>query len=109
MFKSLKENRDFKRLYYRGKTEKSSVLVTYVQKSRLDHTRIGVTTSKKIGNAVQRNRARRIIKAAFFELEPLLTRSYDIVLVARTRTVFMKSTDIKKAMTNQFKQLGMIP
>lgn len=66
---TLKENKDFRRLYYRGKSKASPVLVTYVMKNRVGETRVGITTSKKIGIAVKRNRARRVIRAAFSEFE----------------------------------------
>ena len=52
---SLKENRDFRRLYTRGKSFVSPSLVTYVMKNRRSGgIRVGITTSKKIGNAVTR-------------------------------------------------------
>ena len=53
---TLKENRDFKRLYAKGKSCPHPLLVTYARKNRLNISRIGITTSKKIGNAVSRNR-----------------------------------------------------
>ena len=48
MFTTLKENKDFRRLYQRGKSYVSPVLVTYVMKNRKAGLRIGITTSKKI-------------------------------------------------------------
>ena len=52
------------------------------------HLRIGFTASKKIGNAVIRNRAKRRLRAAASQLLPLLGRSgHDYVLVARGTTV----------------------
>jgi ribonuclease P protein component len=50
--------------------------------------RIGFTASKKIGNAVARNRAKRRLRAAASELLPLLGRErHDYVLVARGSSV----------------------
>lgn len=50
--------------------------------------RIGFTASKKIGNAVARNRAKRRLRAAASQLLPLLGREgHDYVLVARGTTV----------------------
>ena len=69
-------------------------LVTYARKNRGKETRIGITTSKKIGNAVQRNRARRIIRAACREVGAEFPRGYDLVFVARHKTIFLKSTDL---------------
>ena len=59
---TLKTNSDFRRAYLRGKSYTNPALVSYVVKNNAGLCRIGITTSKKIGNAVQRNRARRVIR-----------------------------------------------
>jgi ribonuclease P protein component len=105
---TLKENKDFRRLYYRGKSDAGSCLATYIMKRCSGSTRIGITTSKKIGNAVNRNRARRVIRAAFRELQGSLNGSYDIVFVARTRTTVVKMQEVKAQMEQQLKRLGAI-
>ena len=108
---TLKENTDFNRVYYRGKSSAKPQLVVYSLKNRLGVCRIGITTSKKIGNAVERNRSRRIIRAAFqsvikeYDLEG---KGYDFVFVARTKTKYLKSTHIEKTMLECFKDLGVI-
>ena len=108
-FKVLKQNSDFRRAYGRGKSFSDPALVTYVLKNnRAGICRMGITTSKKIGNAVERNRCRRIIRAAFYELSPQLSGSYDFIFVARTRTKFLKSTDIKKIMLHQLSKAGVV-
>jgi ribonuclease P protein component len=54
----------------------------------LGRLRVGFTASKKIGNAVARNRAKRRLRAAASQLLPLLGRErHDYVLVARGTTV----------------------
>lgn len=105
---ALKENKDFRRLYYRGKSEAASCLVTYVMKNNFSQTRVGITSGKKIGNAVKRNRARRLIRAAFSEYEGRLNGCYDIVFVARTRTALVKMQDVQKQMEEQLRKLGVL-
>lgn len=105
---TLKENKDFRRLYYRGKSRADSTLVTYAMKSRLDNTRVGITSVKKIGNAVKRNRSRRVIRAAFHLLEPRLNGCWDIVFVARTKTPLVKMQEVYADMEKQLKELGVI-
>ena len=51
---TVKDNRDFSRIYRKGKSFVSPVLVTYVIKNRSANVRYGITTGKKIGNAVKR-------------------------------------------------------
>lgn len=106
--KTLKENKDFRRLYYRGKSAAGANLVTYVMKRRAPETRFGITSSKKIGGAVQRNRARRVIRAAFSQLEDRLVNNYDIVFVARTNTSKVKMQDVLSDMEKQLLKLGAI-
>ena len=88
-WQTLKENRDFRRLYQRGKSYVSPVVVTYVLKNRSRAVRIGITTSKKTGKAVKRNRSRRVIREAFRALYPSVKPGYDFVFVARAKTPFV--------------------
>ena len=100
---SLKENKDFRRLYYRGKSKATPCLVTYAMRNNLGETRIGITSGKKIGNAVERNRARRIIRAAYAQYKPRVNGSWDIVFVARTKTPRVKSQEVAAEMAKQLK------
>lgn len=69
---------------------------------------MGITTSKKIGNAVERNRSKRIIRAAFRVFAPQIKCGCDIVFVARSKTKFLKSTDIAAIMKKHLTKLGVI-
>ena len=106
-FNTLNSNSDFRRCYIRGKVYTNPALVTYVVKNRAGICRIGITTSKKIGNAVQRNRARRVIRAAYLSQNEL-SGGFDIVFVARTKTVYKKSTDISAVMRKHLISAGVI-
>ncbi len=57
--------------------------------------RLGIIAGKKVGNAVKRNRARRIIREAFRLIEPELKskteKHYDFVFVARGKTPYLTS------------------
>ncbi len=107
---SLKENTDFNRTYYRGKSVAKPALVVYCLKNRVGICRVGITTSKKIGNAVERNRSRRVIRAACQSVfkNHTVTGNYDFVFVARGKTKFKKSTDIEKSMVECMTQLGVL-
>lgn len=105
---TLKENKDFRRLYYRGKSKAGACLVTYAMKSREGKCRYGITTSKKIGKAVERNRSKRVIRAAYALLEDKISGSWDFVFVARTRTSSVKMQRVYFEMEKQLKALGVI-
>lgn len=107
---SLNQNKDFLRLYYKGKSCAKPAVVVYAMKNRAGVCRVGITTSKKIGNATQRNRSRRVIRAAWQNLlrDNKTKGNWDIVFVARTRTKFLKSKQLEPAMLDALRQTGVI-
>lgn len=104
----LRLNKEFRRLYSKGQPLVTPVVVVYYLKNNRKINRIGITTGKKIGNAVQRNRVRRIIKEAYRKIEPQLKTGFDFVLVARVKALTCKTDDIYKAMLNVFDKKGML-
>lgn len=104
---SICRNNDFRRAYSRGKSYVSGVVVMYVLRNRRKNVRIGITTSKKIGNAVRRNRARRVIREACRSLLPQIRPGYDLVFVARGRTPFVKSTVVGDSIEQLLKTAGI--
>ncbi len=105
----LKLNKEFKRLYYSGRFVSHPLLVSYLKPNRRNVNRIGITTSKKVGNAVRRNRARRVILAAYRDLQPELPTGYDMVFVAREGTPDAKSTQVRDVMKEQLTKLRSMP
>jgi ribonuclease P protein component len=105
---TLKQNTEFNRAYGRGKVKASPALVTYAVKNRGLGCRIGITAAKKLGSAVERNRCRRIIRAAFSSLSPECNGNWDIVFVARFKTKKVKSTDLTSVMRSHLTELGII-
>jgi ribonuclease P protein component len=107
-FVTIKSNSDFRRLYNRGKAVTDPALVIYYSKNRAGICRIGITTSKKIGNAVERNHSRRLLKEAFRSVCPRVLPQYDIVIVARSKTKYVKSTRLAEIMLQIFEAQGML-
>lgn len=101
-------NNDFRRAYARGKSFVSPVVVVYVMKNRLGLTRVGITTSKKIGNAVQRNRSRRVIREAYRALQPRVRPGLDLVFVARGKTPHVKSGEVLRHMERLLSGAGVL-
>ncbi len=98
---TLVRNKDFQLLYQRGKTIVSPYVVIYVRRNRLKYNRLGITAGKKIGGAVQRNRAKRVIRAAYREAEHLIPAGTDMVITARAAILDVRSTDIARFLTGQ--------
>ncbi len=97
-FVSLNKNRDFIRAYKKGRSAVTPCLALYFRPNNLRTVRLGITVSKKVGKAVQRNRAKRILRAGFMLLLPQLKTGCDFVLVARGRTPYKKTQDIYSAL-----------
>ena len=106
-YRTLTKNKEFSRIYARGKSYVHPNLVLYVAKNRLGYTRIGLTATKKVGHAVQRNRARRIMRAALSEHLSQNIGGYDIILVARARTPYLKSTQLSKTLAGLMRKAGL--
>ena len=94
--KTFKQNKDFRRLYYRGKSKASDTLVTYAMKKRGGSCKYGITTSKKIGNAVARNWVKRRIRQSLTELKPQLKQDCDFIVIARPGVAFMSTAEVKQ-------------
>ena len=90
---TLKNNKDFLSLYHNGKYVVSKYSAIYVKPNRLPFNRLGITAGKKIGNAVCRNRAKRIIRLAYKNSEVYLPIGIDIVIVARKSICDIKSQE----------------
>lgn len=105
---TLKLNKDFKRLYYRGESIVTRSVVIYVQKNRLGSNRLGLTCGKTVGKANKRNRAKRLMRESYRLLSPTLAQGYDIVIIARTRILGKKCSDVMRDVQYAFSKLGMI-
>ena len=92
----LKENKEFLKLYGKGAFVSSWMCTVYYRKNGRKENRIGISTGKKIGNAVARSRARRVIRQAYRENEENFPIGYDIVVTARTGSTQCKSYQISK-------------
>lgn len=106
-YRVLNKNRDFTRIYSRGKSYVHPHMVLYVAKNRLGTTRVGLTATKKVGKAVQRNRARRVMRAALQEHLSQNVGGYDIILVARARTPYLKSTQVSRTFSRLLQKAGL--
>lgn len=107
-FKAINKNTEFVRGYRKGISTVTPLVVTYVLKNRYGHIRIGITASKKVGCAVKRNRARRVIREAVRSLGLDMNQGYDIILVARSRTAKVKSYEVTPLIEQRLKAAGVI-
>lgn len=103
----IKKNKDFLRLYKKGKFFVAKYLVLYALNNNSNLNRLGVTASKKFGNSVKRNRIRRLIKESYRYYEGQLKQGFDLVFVARSCDELPNFSEIKKEMKYLLKKLEM--
>lgn len=95
--KALKENHLFRKLYRRGQSAANRYLVLYCRPNGKGLNRVGLTVSAKLGHAVVRNRLRRRLREIYRLHEPSFRRGYDLVVVARSRSVEADYHQLEKA------------
>ena len=105
---TIKQNYEFRRLYSKGKSCANAYLVVYCRKNGLDHNRLGLTASVKLGHAVVRNRARRRLREVYRLNGDKLAVGYDILVVARGRTVTASFQELTAAYLRLAKKLSLL-
>lgn len=105
---TLKKNYEFRRLYQRGKSAAGGSMVIYCRKNGFGYSRLGLTASTKIGNAVERNRVRRRLREVFRLAESRLRPGYDVILVARTRTLSVSWRELNATFFHLCRKLNLL-
>jgi len=79
----LRKNSDFQRVYRKGHSWAHPLLVLHALRNDLGYSRFGFSASKRVGGAVVRNRARRLMREAIRPRQAIIADGWDVVLVAR--------------------------
>lgn len=104
----LRRKSDFSLIYGKGKSVGGRCVVLFVKKNGLPYNRVAFLASKKIGNSVKRNRARRLMKESYREIKGSLAEGQDIIFIARNTISGLKCQDVKKSMEDAAKKVGAI-
>ncbi len=105
---TLNKNFQFLRAYKSRCSYASPLIVTYVVRKKSGGIRLGITTGKKVGCAVDRNRARRIVRAAATQLLSGISANCDIVVVCRRAAAEAKSTQVQAILRDHLKAAGVL-
>jgi len=99
----LTRSEDFKRVRRDGKSYAHPLVVLIALKNESNdpaQLRIGVTAGKSVGTAVDRNRAKRLLREAMRTLLPGTASSVDLILIARPALVSASLNDARNALIN---------
>ena len=103
---TLRRARDFELVYTRGRKLTSAAVVVFHLANAPD-IKVAFVASRKVGGAVQRNRAKRVLRAAFTAIDdPGISIPGWVVLVARREILRFKSTDVREELVRLF---GLAP
>ncbi len=105
----LTRSADFKRVRRFGRSYAHPLVVLVVLENGLSVTRVGVTAGKKVGNAVQRNRAKRLLRAAIRTLLSDLPPGWDLLLVARPPLPAASMQEARAALQMLLRRAHLLP
>lgn len=95
---SLKKNKDFQKVYKKGKSYANSYLVMYLLPNDMNRNRLGISVSKKVGNSIVRHRLTRLIRESYRLSEDKFRCGFDIIVIARTSAKERNYHEIESAL-----------
>lgn len=104
----LRRSADFRRVWSAGRTWAHPLFVLAASENGLVVTRIGITASRKVGDAVERNRARRLLREAARHLYRRIPGGWDLVLVARSSLLQAQQPQVEMALCETLRRAGLL-
>ena len=104
----LRHRRQFRRLWQEGRSWTHPLFVLRIAPHNEGETHIGFIASRKIGNAVVRNRVRRLLREAARRLYPQLPAGLDIVLIARRPLRDARGEQVEAALRHLLRRAGVL-
>ena len=106
--KRILKKKDFKRLSKQGKKVLTQYFIALVTKGAADNNRIGITASKRVGNAPERNRVKRLIREYFRHRKENNPETKDINIIARKGITSLPNKGINKELDELFNKISVL-
>lgn len=103
----LKRPEDFKRVYAEQVALHGPTLVVFFRPNKLSFARLGVSVGRKHGNAVRRNRIKRVFREAFRLSRDALPQGYDYVLIPRRGVKEYRTADVQDALNRMGRRIPL--
>lgn len=104
----LRHASDVERVYDEGGSWTHPLLVLVARANEVGFSRVGVTASRSVGGAVDRNRAKRLLREAARHLYPTFeSEGWDIMLIARPNIVDVKEGQVQQALASLLRRAGL--
>ena len=104
----LRRKEDFSAIYRKGKSVPDRYIVLFYKKNGLPYNRISFLASKKVGNSVQRNRAKRLMRESYRHICTQLSSGYDIIFIARNSINGRKCQEVSRSVSGALKKAGVL-
>lgn len=105
----LTRSTDFKRVRRTGKSYAHPLVVLVANPSEAPRVRVGVTASRTVGGAAQRNRSKRLLREAMRPLLSTLPPGLDLILIARPALPSASLAEIQQAITDLLRRAHILP
>ncbi len=99
---------DFKRVRRYGKSYAHPLIVLYVLRSDQSEARVGVSAGVRVGGAVERNRAKRLMREAMKSFLPLTRSGFDLMLIARPPLAQAGLEETRQALESVLRRAGLL-
>lgn len=99
----VKKEKDFNAIFKEGKSFANRKFVIYRLENNVQHFRVGLSVSKKLGNAVTRNQIKRRIRHILIEHKNQLVENVDFVVIARKGVEILDYAEMEKNLLHVLK------
>ena len=99
----VKKEKDFNAIFKEGKSFANRKFVIYRLENNEQHFRVGLSVSKKLGNAVMRNQIKRRIRHILIEHQNQLVENVDFVVIARKGVEILEYAELEKNLLHVLK------